>query len=675
MNTQPGLAPASELEEPLAHGRGRVALVRAGAAWISRATSAALGSRLGRKHVRVRQDLSRRLEEFTAAFAACHGQMEAEFVESSRALRALYSAAETLANLVSERLAAMRDALGESRIGGPDGIAAGALRDLQGGFTEASQELLMLQSVTAQLHRFRMQVEEIHRVGKFARLSVFLFAVESARTADCQELFGAFVSELRALGDRITGVAQTIDAAASQTQHAQEIECQARSVSHAELSELAKKLETTASATAAGAQVLLDDSLNALKEAGAHMRQITKQAGEAVFYMQFGDIVRQKTEHIAAALHDSAAQLAAAISEVEFRTQAGSVDHMLAIQIRQLELIRSEVDAARQKLGAAFESLGTETGELKEMLHRWRQDSAGQPGATDALKAFKADLGLMEKLHQHGHELRLSARRAAQSVSAASSRLAVHVEQVKVINMDVHLQALNAIVKAAALGENGVTLSVLSMHVDWLYRESNAAVTEVVTTLQAILKAANQNSPSESPGEGCSGRPALNAGMNRIVSAYDDFRKTSGSADELVAKQQAALSNGRASLDFLARHLPAIEQQIQGLVSFRQLLAPWIETTGVVADASVESLHERYTMHSEREVHANLHRAGAAVPAPLAAPAENDGLEIFKTPPATGVDPVETPLRQSSGDRSEAPGEAAVKAPEMPVSSDNVEFF
>jgi hypothetical protein len=644
---------------------------RRAASWIAKTIRPGPDRDSGHKSVGGRQALSHQLEEFTATFSACHGKTEADFVESSRALRALYSTAETLARLVSERLEAMRAALGDSRIGGPDGIAAGALRDLQNSFAEASQELLLLHSVTDQLRQFRTQVEDIDRVGKSARLSVFLFAVESARTADCQELFGAFVSELRTLGDRITEAAQAIDQSARQAQQAQEAECEGMSASHGKLSELAKKIEATATATAAAAQTLLDESLVALKQAQAHMQRITKEAGEAVFYLQFGDIVRQKTEHIAAALQDAAAQLAGANSETEFQARAGLVDHTLAIQVGQLELIRSEVEAARRKLGTAFENLGSAAGALNEVLQHWRQDSDGQKSTSGAVTAFKADLGLMENLQRDGAELRRAVRRAAQSVSAASSQLAVHVGQVKAINMDVHLQALNAIVKAAALGEHGVTLSVLSMYVDWLYRESDAAVAEVINTLEAILKAADRNSGTESLAEGQSGQPTLQSGMEKILGPYEDCRKTSGLADELVAKQQAALSDGRASLDFLDRHLPAIESQIQALASFRQSLAPWLKNSPAPAGGSVEALQQRYTMQSEHDIHAKL-QSGAA--APLAVPTpevEADNLVMFDALPATGTDSPAPALATEAAGNSTAPTEA----PTAPAPSDNVEFF
>jgi len=176
------------------------------------------------------------------------------------------------------------------------------------------------------------------------------------------------------------------------------------------------------------------------------------------------------------------------------------------------------------------------------------------------------------------------------------------------------------------------------MYVDWLYRESDAAVAEVINTLEAILKAADRNSGTESLAEGQSGQPTLQSGMEKILGAYEDCRKTSGLADELVAKQQAALSDGRASLDFLDRHLPAIESQIQALASFRQSLAPWLRNSPAPAGGSVEALQQRYTMQSEHDIHAKL-QSGAA--APLAVPTpevEAENLVMFDALPATGTD-------------------------------------
>ena len=153
--------------------------------------------------LRTRPDIQGRLQALTDAFAASHAGTEPHFVELSRALRGLYTNATTLASLVNGHLDAMRLALSESHIAGPNGMAETSLRKLQTGLDETSRQLGSLQNVAEELRRLRVQVADIERVGVFIFSSVFGFAVESARTTDCQLMFGSFVSELRALAARL----------------------------------------------------------------------------------------------------------------------------------------------------------------------------------------------------------------------------------------------------------------------------------------------------------------------------------------------------------------------------------------------------------------------------------------------------------------------------------------
>ena len=418
---------------------GIVKLTRSGFAWIERSFAGRVHGGRGWKTLPKsirrtvlrftqsrhpeRHEVIRHLHEFTERFTESYAGTDREFVEMGRALRELYRIGQTLARLVNDRLAAMRDALTESHISGVDGIAARALCDLRAGLKEASEQLHSLRSVATDLRRLRVQVERLQRVGMFVRVAGLGFAVESARTAGCQEIFGSFVTELRALAEKIATVAQTIAARLLHAQQAQEGECKAMSADHAELSKLAEELATTAGATAAGAQALFDHALKSLSRADDHTRQMIHHSGEAVFYLQFGDIVRQKTEHIAAALEEGVARLAETVSEREFCLQADAMDRILAIQAGQLELIRSEVKAAQMKLGKSFQCLGGETCGLKDVLHRWQGRSALDPDAEDALDIFRADLQRLESLKRRGQELQRSALRTAQSAAEASGRL------------------------------------------------------------------------------------------------------------------------------------------------------------------------------------------------------------------------------------------------------------
>ena len=618
----------------------------------------------------VRRDLPGLLQAFNGRFADRCERADVEFTALAKSLRSLYQIAQALAGLVSERLGGVRTALHESRIAGSDGMAAASLQDLRDGLTEAAGELTVLRGVGEQLARLHSHVESIEQVGMSIRISVFGFAVESARTGQCQDTFGSFVAELRTLGDKITRVAEAIDRQAGTTRNAQAQEWQSLSASHAQLCQLAKQLESTASTTAADAQQMLEHVLRGLQQAEERMRQITRHAGEAVFYLQFGDIVRQKSEHIAAALCETTHELGLAASRRDFCVRALAADRVLAIQIGQLELVRTEVADARRKLAESFHSLAEASGELRETLGQWDARPTGPGNQSDSLAAFKADLLRMENLHRRGHELRLGARRSTQNAVEASHQLAGHVSEVKTLNSDIHLQALNAIVKTAPLGEDGAALSVLSMHVDSLYRESRKVVGDLVAVLESVIQETRASSGSQDLAEEAARNGRLQTGMENIESAFNERRATFTSANKLVEQQRVALDGSHALLGCLADYASAIESQIQELTAFRQMFAPWI--TGETPPVSpAESLNDRYTMQSERDIHDTT---GRVVSTRAEAPGDED-VKLFETPQLDGQaasPPMPGSRNGSSEQRSAAVASAPVGASEL---GDNVELF
>lgn len=617
----------------------------------------------------LQRDLPIRLQKFTRRFAERYAQTDLQFGELARALRHLYQTAQSLADMVSGRLETVRDALNASRISGDNGMAAESLRDLRAGLEEISAGLNLLHSVSADLRKLRMKIERIEQVGVFVHASVFGFAVESARSADRQGTFGAFVAELRVLAEKISSVAERIKDHSTQTQQAQAKESDAITVGHSELCELTRQLDVTAGTTAAAAQSLLDHSLADLNQTSDCMRRITQHADEAVYYLQFGDIVRQKTEHIAAALSDAGEQLKSA-PDRNFRAQATAVDHTLAIQIGQLELIRTEVSSAHQKLSDSFRLLGSQTARLQEMLNGWRNRGVEETAKTDPFAAFKDDLSQLDRFRRRGHELRLSARRTAHHAIEASGLLAKHVDEVREINTDIHLKALNAIVKTAALGDEGSTLSVLSMHVDWLYRESSEVVAEIIQLLEGILQKARESAADEKLAENLFENSST--GMERIESAYDACRATALSAAELVGNQQAALANAQGLFGFLSQHIPDIDQQIMELTAFRQSLAPWVDAK--LSAGNLASLQQRYTMASEREIHERMGVPESATAATHAsAPAPDDNWEMFDSP-SDAVSPV-SQSRSEIQTATHQPVTVATPSAEPANLGDNVELF
>jgi len=635
---------------------------------------------------RTRREIELRLRTFAASFAECHKRTEVEFVALGRLLRDLHSQGSKLAQLVGDHLADLRGVLTESHVGGSDGIAACSLRELHVGLEQTSTQLRSLRTVATELRRLQVRTRVIERVGIFIRSSVFGFAIESARSAECRGTFAAFVQELRSLAEKIASVAEGIAVHVRSTQSTQDRELREMSASLGKLRELAKTLESTAAATAAEAQTLLDSSMLAAQRTSERTQSMARLVHEVVYHLQLGDIVRQKSEHVAATLEQTAQQLSAANSDAEFGGQAVLADRVLEIQMGQLDLIRREVETASEKLTDSFRRLVDQGVQLCADLERRTDSTEARGEPLDPLGGFRKDLSYLEDLHTQCSGLCQEARKAADRAAAASSTLSGHVEELEVINQDMHLQALNAIVKTADLGPQGATLSVLSMHVEWLYRESNQGLIEITSTLDAVLRAAKQDSQSDLRSAAKNGDwiTQLRQGISRIETASVGSVRIAAQAMGLAEEQRRMLDGGQARLEFLAQLSTTTSNQIQELKRLREALKPWLQQAGPASATALDSLADRYTMRSEREVHESAAKQNqpqlveaTATPAAAAAAGIAAGeFEDFDLPQAAPVISDSAQMKDLEKPATEIG--SALTAPPTPGEAslgDNIELF
>lgn len=616
-------------------------------------------------------DLRQQLQTFTTRFTEHSVQADVEFDALAKSLRSLYQAAHTLAGLVSEQLGRVRAALQATPISGPDGLATVPLQDLRDSLAETATELKALRAVGDELCRVCSRVRSIEKLGLAIRTSVFSFAIESARTEECLASFGSFAADLRALGDRISVIAESIDLQANGTRHALAQELEILDGGHGQLHRLAQELDITARATASAAQQMLDQVLQGLQQAEQHMQTITQQASEAVFYLQFGDIIRQKSEHISAALRAIDANLQPTINATEVSKWTSAADRVLAVQVGQLELIQTEVIAAQHKLAAAFQNLASAGEQLHEALNQWEVQSSNQSTEADSLAAFKAEVLRMEELHHQGLQLRHGTQRSKQNAVNASNCLAGHVVKVKTLNADIHLHALNAIVRTSALGPQGATLSVLSTYVDSLYRESRDVAADLVTMFESVLQQTRAQNTEATVTAPEIQDVQLHAGINRIESACNNCRTALTSANTLVSQQHESLRNSQALLSFLGQYAAAIAGQIQELKEIRADLAPRLGDENVALPAPTE-LRDRYTMQSERDIHDSLVKLTAVTS--TATTLSGDNLELFAPAPPPATSPGAPPESQTiiAGHSTTIVLAASAAAPEL---GDNIELF
>jgi hypothetical protein len=565
---------------------------------------------------RLRQPgLRERFARLAASTTAIRQRTEPGFLELARDLGALHEGAAELSRTTREHVTSLRDVLEQNRLNG--GGAERALEALQRGLREAEDGLRMLRRTSEAIRRLHGQGRQLERLASLLEVSGYGFAVESARSLANQRAFGAFVTGLRKLAARIGALGAAMAEQAESAQNESERLNRTMTASLAELGKLTERAERTVRETAARVERVLTASWTALEEAERDTALIAAHASAAVYHLQFGDIVRQKLEHVAAALEEAAPE------------HAGDV---LPVEAGQLELVGEEIASARRQLDQAFAGLAEDARRLAGTIGRAGGESEDREAGEDPLEELGAAFAQIEELEHRGSELCAGARATYDRATEAAGRLSQHMAEVEDINRQMHIQALNAIVKTALLGEEGRTLEVLSIHVQRVFGESRELVVESVGMIESLSTDANRRPAGDGAPEDTAS--ALRRGLDQLARVRDEFQRAMRAAAAGSERQSAALAQARLSLGFLSE----MEAEVAAL---RREVAEVHRSVPGAAPAGVHPvvLAGRYTIESEREVHRRMTQAAGPPRSQEDAPAEarpEDG-HIDPAPSATAA--------------------------------------
>lgn len=566
-----------------------------------------------------------------AAAAALIEETEPDFVRLAHDLKELYNCARQLGEVTDRQVTSLRDTIGGTRLIGSGGLAELLLGGLRSSMSEIEAELNWLNGICSAL------VKLTHLGGRIRLTAIFLntarcsFRVESARTEATRQSFGPFSEELEPLANQVAAVGDAISRGAQDAYV--ELSAIARTIRNdaEHLQSVTNDTGRTVEQACRQGQALLDCAFNMLAESGSLAGQRHRHADDAVFHVQFGDIVRQKIEHIVAALDEAAA----AVRRSSDGNAMAHADRVLAMQQGQIELIATEIRSVQQGLPAAFAGLAEETEALAACLRKLGQgegDCRGdiEPGR-DIFEELKNRLRRLEELESSGRAMSEQSRASWKRALETSREGARNMDQLREINFRMHLQSLNAIIKTEWLGEQGVTLGVLSSHMHTVFCESSNLVESAEEILKSLAEhtagSASAGSPSPADRDG-ELRTGLDAGLLAISRVQRGLEDTVAAAEEMVLRQNSQLEQARKSVLFLDGLARRVEELTAEIAALRENITT--VSDGGNATHGLATLERRYTMDSEREVH-RRHTAEAA-PEPVAATQDSelgDNVDFF----------------------------------------------
>ncbi len=341
-------------------------------------------------------------------------------------------------------------------------------------------------------------------------------------------------------------------------------------------------------------------------------RGISDAVGRVVVGLQGDDIIGQKIEHVRSALAEMR-ELAALAPPLPARL--AQLHHLAQLQHAQLEAIAGDIRQAESATVAGFDEALRHIAELDGSLlglgdlNKVTVSGDGMVQILlDALVESEQLVGATVREARDGYE------RMQPLGSAVSSLTATMVE----VSVSMHLIALNAQIQAIQHG-NGTGLEVLAARTAEISVGVTRISSEALTALQTLAQAVR-----EAIGEFDEVRREGDAHVTRIHEKWKEqehglHELRNRSLEEMHAigtrARELAASARRVTEEFrvVADTTGLLTGPLAGLQAISDVTAPFADHS--VAPGQGDLGHSRYTMESERAIHAAVAAATTAVAA------------------------------------------------------------
>ncbi len=386
----------------------------------------------------------------------------------------------------------------------------------------------------------------------------------------------------------------------------------------------------------------------AMQTIAHHSDEIRKKMGAVVSSIQFHDITRQQLEHAIEALdklaqkfvHDlqTAADTDAQKDAVQY---LGDVSELQRAQVEQSQ--RSIVDAV-QDMFASLTTIADRTADFSSEIH----SLTGTRDSIDAsfLSEIEDDIRTISDSMMSTVKASTDIAKATISVADMVSEMAGFLSEIEDIGKEIELIAVNAIVKASHIGNEGAALRVSAQSIETLSVQSRKDIATVAKVLRQISEAAADLKTSMEAGAN-DREKALNGmvqEINHLLKSMQDvntqvansLRSTDENAELL--RQQIKTSIAKFKTHKLFEKVLA--QVAGGLHHIAREAYAGVGQNAAGRTQRLRDLEASYTMHSERHVHKSLLQLqkqeqeavapmASEVPGSSAADELGDNIELF----------------------------------------------
>ncbi|MBT0662677.1 methyl-accepting chemotaxis protein [Geobacter pelophilus] len=337
--------------------------------------------------------------------------------------------------------------------------------------------------------------------------------------------------------------------------------------------------------------------------------EISRSMSGVVTSMQFHDIVRQQIEHVETALTEVHQMLSSGEpGNIDVAVETSDICELQAAQLRQAG---SEISDAVRSIIENLSSIAVKESHTAAKTRDMAgvADKAGSSFFSD----MEEDLKRIAASFVSNAEANKSITTAMSSVAGTIGEIVNYVGDIEHIGEEIELIAMNAQIKAARTGDVGAALGVLAEAIQRLSVEAQEQTGNVSKTLLAVTDTTEHL--FHDVGEDAA---ALDKEVDSIVNELDSVLRTLLYLNESIIGKVLGLESEVLSfssdIESTTSSITVHELMVDGLADAIGCLDSIVGEVGSLipldlAKGKTERLKElatRYTMHSERKVHAGF---------------------------------------------------------------------
>lgn len=619
-----------------------------------------------------------RVEEERPVLLRLTQTLEKEFLRIGHSLDQLSTLGD---RVVGDGEELLRLASGQTR---DDDILRGSIDQLQHPITALDANLSQAAEVVSHLRSHQKMIAEVrHLEGTLndivaplrfiqtafriesAGLSPETRAVFVALTRDIEQLHaqvvGLFAEQFQSLARAESQIAALVKRLEPQIRGHQKRAAQKRTTIEQALTGLLESLEENARR-----DIRLADAARGL-QAGI---------GEVVRAVQFQDITSQKLHHVDSAVRDMTTRLTElpgrgpAAGAAEWSAAGAFFSQASRVQVAQIRGVQEELRAAEDKIHRALETIVNRADAVDHeclTLRNFRTISIEGDGVVQVVLNSLDEFG---QVVEQTCQMQAEVHDTLVPLAGMASNL---TGVILGLSQSIRLIALNAQIQAAHVGV-GTGLEVLSQRTCQIADQATAANAEAAEALERLiggfdalvqesrrLQEAVEVQRAWVREDGSAIRDRLHAYRDRTLSLFMEL-------GTVVESTRGEAKSVRETLSFqhdACAELDRVAESLEEFVRTVQVVAG--DAVNGTATAHGDDMERRYTMASEREAHARV--MGAAAALPVAATA------AVVSPAVASVPPLPTTPAPDAVSTAAEPAPAGVGGGGSSGLGDNVELF